>query len=507
MFACLYLPPRPVWVCSSQPPVPSPPPSLVSLAREFSPRLESHDDRVVVLDASGLEGMFGDARALGQAMRQAMADHGLHVHVALAETRASAVLLAHARAGLTIAAAGSESDRLAALPLRLLEVLVLEPGSCAEGAGRRGSGRPRRSSGGMSTSRHYRMAPAAQRLLGPVASAGAREAVPRQEALATLRRWGLRTLGDLAALPPADLFERLGETGLALQRLARGQDPRPLVPDRFEESFEESLWLEWPIDALEPLSFVLGRLLDPLCQRLERSDYGVAVLHLRLRLVTREIFSRTVQLPAPIRDPRTLRTLILLDLESHAPPAGIDQVSIAVDPAPGRIVRGALFDRAQPSPERLSTLLARLRALMGHERCGAARLIDTHRPDAFDMRDFAPEKGYRPGRKRAGNRSTPETQVPGNGLRRLRVPMPSQVTLERGRPARVMIRGLEAGGSVVSCAGPWRTSGQWWEVAGEASSRIRGWDRDGWDVALAGGVYRIFQDRERKQWFVEGAVD
>ena len=38
--------------------------------------------------------------------------------------------------------------------------------------------------------------------------------------------------------------------------------------------------------------------------------------------------------------------------------------------------------------------------------------------------------------------------------------------------------------------------------------RVEGWNRDEWDVALAdGGIYRIYRDRSRDQWFVDGIVD
>src|SRR5207244_7033672 len=85
----------------------------------------------------------------------------------------------------------------------------------------------------------------------------------------TLRRWGLRTLGDLARLPADEVAARLGQDGVEWQRLARGQDPAPLVPSVPEERFEQALDLEWPIDGLEPLSFVLARLMEPLSAHLE----------------------------------------------------------------------------------------------------------------------------------------------------------------------------------------------------------------------------------------------
>src|SRR5213078_502910 len=85
-----------------------------------------------------------------------------------------------------------------------------------------------------------------------------------------------------------------------------------------DERFESSLDLAWPIAGLEPLSFVLTRLLEPLSLRLEQRDRGVAVLHVQLRLVTKELYARRLELPTPMRDVKTLRTLALLDLEAQS---------------------------------------------------------------------------------------------------------------------------------------------------------------------------------------------
>ena len=208
-------------------------------------------------------------------------------------------------------------------------------------------------------------------------------------------RWGLRTLGDLAALPPDDVAARLGQDGVRWQRLACGEDAAPLVPAVPEERFEQSLDLEWPIEELEPLAFVLGRLMEPLEAHLERRGRGAAVLHVRLSLVkrrdgAREVHERSLQLPTPIRDARTLRTLALLDLESHPPAGPVDRVVVAVDPTPARIVQFSLITRPLPSPEQISTLMARLQALMGETRCGSPALVDSWRPEAFEMKPFAP---------------------------------------------------------------------------------------------------------------------
>jgi len=293
----------------------------------------------------------------------------------------------------------------------------------------------------------------------------------------------------------------MGQEGLALQQLARGADRVPLVPDPGVPRFVQSMELEWPIDSLEPLSFVLARLLDPLSSALERADRGAAALRLDLRLVDRTTHARMLPLPAAMRDARVLRTLLLLDLESHPPAAGIDLVTLEIDPAPARIVQYSLLERAVPSPETLVTLTARLGALVGDGRIGSPALLDTWRPDGFEMRPFAPESS-RPAAPRAPQDRLDRDREYGL-VRRFRPPVAVRVTLAHGRPVRVAIerRGMP-GGEVEQAAGPWRTSGAWWEEASTA------WDRDEWDAALSdGAICRLVHDRLAGRWFLDGILD
>src|SRR5688572_12832684 len=328
----------------------SSPEALLAVAQEFSPRVDAvsldraFEVREIVLDLSGLARLFGDARTIAEELRRTAADRGLRVRVAIAGTRTAARLLVRHRAGLTIAEPGNEAAAVAPLPIALLADLSTNPDS----------------------------------------------------EFSTFRRWGLRTLGELAALPSDDLAARLGRQETDWQRLARGEDVRPLVPAVPEERFEQTLELEWPIEELEPLSFVLGRLMESLEAHLAQRDRGAAVLHVRLRLIktdgtTREVHERSLQLPVPIRDARTLRTLALLDLESNPPAAAIDRVAVAVDPTPARVVQFSLLRRPLPSPEQLSTLMARLSALMGEGRCGSPVEVDSWQPGAFAMKPFVPE--------------------------------------------------------------------------------------------------------------------
>jgi len=516
VIACLYVPPAsksgtgPISELSRK--LAPSPISLVDVARSYSPRVEVLSEQIVLLDLEGLTRLFGDASAIGERLRQSAVEQGhAPVRVALAATRTAAILLATARPGVTVVPEGEEAAVLAPLPLRTLTAVaalafrVPSPESRAPSRGARSSSTEPRILGRRSLVRLR-----AERCGETSTKLGERsrgEGGPNPDALAVLSRWGLRTLGDLAALPAADLSARLGQAGVWWQRLARGEAPGPLVPTAVEELFEASLELEWPIDGLEPLSFILTRLLDPLCQRLERRDRGAAVLHVRLRLVTRALHLRSLQLPAPMRDPKVLRTLLLLDLESHPAPAGIDVVTIAIDPTPGRIVQESLLTRARPAPEQISTLLARLQALMGEGRCGSPALVDSHRPGAFAMTPF---------RVVDEPRASERDACPAATLRRFRLPIPARVLIEHGRPISVRTdRQSLQGGRVQTSAGPWRTSGEWWKTAAAPAATeldaLRGrvgWNRDEWDVALSdGAIYRVFEDRDSGRWFVEAVVD
>jgi len=411
-------------------PLPTPG-ALVDLAREFTPRVEAFGSTPVLLDLQGLGRAWPSPRALGEALLEAARLRCHEPHVALAGSRVAALLVSQGREGLTVLAPGEEAAALAPLPLSLL---ALDP--------------------------------------------------EREE---TLRGWGLRTLGDLAALPATGLAERLGPDAPRLRRLARGEDDAPLVATPRPESFACTLELEWPVDGLEPLSFILARVLEPLCARLVERGRRAVSLALELGLVDGSVHRRALHPAAPSSDPRTWRTLLLLDLEIHPPRDAIQALTLRAEPTPARIVQFSLLDPAQPSPERLAETMARLHEWTASGRGGAPVLLDTHRPGAFVMGSFAPGPF-------AGSRAP--QGPPRIALRVFRPPRPAQVSLREGVPVFVSAGAVR--GAVLDLAGPWRASGDWWDVA---------WSREEWDVALAGGIYRIFRDRLREAWFLEGELD
>ena len=418
MFACLFQPSSQFTLfgpaaraADAAPAVPAAVPGdgasgpLDALAREFSPRVQVHRDSLVSLDIGGLGRLLGTPAEIGEELKRAAEDRGLSPHVAVAPTRTAALLLALSRPGVTVVPPGGERQAVATLPLGVL--------------------------------RQY-----------PRELFGADDQC--QPAIDLLRRWGLRTLGDLAELPARPLSERLGQDGVAWRRLARGEDLQPLVATEAAAPIEEALDLEWPVEGLEPLSFVLARVCEPLSERLAAQDLAAVVLHLSCRLVSRETETRDLQLPAPMRDPKVLRTLLLLHLESHPLAAGVDRLALRVDVAPARITQFSLLARARPFPEQMATLLARLSALARRE----------------------------PRRRRRAGRFPPPRRVRHDALHGLE-PRRDRIGRARGRRARRGRCGRGSAGSACRCRpGSWcrRGSRSAWRRSGGGSMADR-WPR------------------------------
>lgn len=467
--------------------------ALLDCAQALSPRVEDTAPDTVVLDITGVERLFGPPEKLAAALRQRALLLGLEINVAVAANPDAAIHAARGFAGITVIPPGKHAQRLGELAVDVLQV-----------------------------------AP---------------------EILATFDRWGVHNLRALAALPEVALVERLGQEGLRLQKLARGVVERPLVPAEPPLEFEESMELEYPVALLEPLAFILGRLLEQLCARLEARALATNELRLTLGLdiadegdvssssflVSREKPSSVekqetrnekhycLRLPLPMLGARLFLKLLQLELRAHPPTAPVVKVTLSAEPVKARPGQGGLFLPATPAPDRLELTLARLAGIVGEQKIGAAEVLDAHRPDAFQMKRFAPtpaQSGHREiGPSAHLKEIHPITRSSDHppmhsvtALRRFRPPLAAEVELRDGEPARIAAG--EIRGAVASISGPWRTSGNWWkEKAPSARTDDYGssWARDEWDIALRSkqgiALYRIYRELESNAWFVEGSYD
>jgi protein ImuB len=292
-----------------------------------------------------------------------------------------------------------------------------------------------------------------------------------------LKNWGVRTLGALTRLPREEIGQRLGLEALSLWDRAAGRSTKMLQLVQPPETFEESIDFEQPLETLEPLFFILRRFLERLTLRIESIYLLIAELHLMLTLEDGEKIVRILQIPAPTRDVAMLFGIAaqyLETLQTKAPVSGFH-----LEATPSRPV-GHQFDLFQgglKDPNRFFQTLARLAALVGNEKVGIPRRIDTHRPDSLQM--LMPELGW--SRKNHQKSRRPKT---GPGLRRYRPGMAARVELNDGKP--VLLQSNLIAGRILEARGPWKLSGNWWD-------RTR-WETKEWDVALDnGGLYRIAQ--------------
>jgi protein ImuB len=296
--------------------------ALVDCACAFSPRVEASGSTpdTVVLDLDGLERLFGPPLKIARTLARRAAQLGLEVHVAVAGNADAAVHAARGFAGITAIPPGEEAVRLGALPVELLLSCELRVASCESRTGH--------------------------------------SLVTRDSQLAaTLARWGIHTFRALAALPETAVRLRLGEAGVRLQKLARGEGSHPLVPAAPPLKFEEALELEHPITLLEPLALLLNTMLEQLCARL--AARALATQEVRLSLGPENEY--VLRLPVPMVDAKVFLKLLHLDLCSRPPNAPVEKISLAAEPILPRFTQGGLFLPATPEPEKLEVMLARIR--------------------------------------------------------------------------------------------------------------------------------------------------
>jgi protein ImuB len=481
--------------------------ALLDAAWSVSPRVEDTALDTVVLDLEGLSSLFGADETVARELARRVAAIGLAARVAVAAKIEVAIHAARGFPGITIIPAGEERRCLGALPVGVLTT--------------------------------------------------------EAETLEILERWGVETLHALAALPVLQLSERLGQEGVRLSELARGVRQRALVLAQASSNFAEEMELDDTVEDLEPLSFLLGRLLDQLCARLEARALAVRAVRVRFELQTSfekgfqtlrenlrkkpdlKQYEKVLTLPVPMRNPMTLLKLLRLQLQGDPPAAPIQKIYMAAEAAAPRVAQNGLFVPCGPDPEKLEVTIARLGKLVGEGNVGCAELLDSHRPESFRVARFivASEQNKRRGKSGPNVKEISETSAAVTGLRVTRPAQAVRVELRNEQPVRVYLQGMR--GEVVAASGPWRGSGDWWQ---EDS-----WHQDEWDLEIdfsspfqvgaqqcpaapsrqninamdssrpvsaskraeaksdqssrQRGLYRIYYDALRQGWFLRGVYD
>jgi len=477
--------------------------ALLDAAWSVSPRVEDTALDTVVLDLEGLTVLFGADEKIARELARRVAAIGLAARVVVAANIEVAIHAARGFPGITIIPEGEERRRLGALPVGVFTT--------------------------------------------------------EAETLEILERWGVETLQALAALPVLQLSERLGQEGVRLSELSRGVRQRSLVLAQTSSAFVEEMELDDAVEELEPLSFLLGRLLDQLCARLEARALAMRAVRVRFELQPSfekdfqtlkedlrtkpgvKQYEKVLTLPVPMRNSKTLLKLLRLQLQSDPPSAPIQKIYMTADSAGPRVAQNGLFVPCGPDPEKLEVTIARLAKLVEEGNLGSAELVDSHRPESFRMSRFvvASEQNKRRGKSEPRVKENSDAPATVTALRVMRPPQAVRVEMNDEQPAKVYLRGMR--GQVVAASGPWRSSGDWWEEDG--------WHQDEWDLEIEfvpvgaqhrcapsrqnhnspdsqkfecasgtirignekdgprRGLYRIYYDALQQSWFLRGVYD
>ena len=307
-----------------------------------------------------------------------------------------------------------------------------------------------------------------------------------RQILAILHKWGIHTIGQLAALDKQQLGARLGPEAIRMWERANGQSSRVIKLIRPPESFEESFEFENEIETAEPLLFMLRRFLEQLAIRLSGIYLVVKELTLRVTFTDKQIYERIFKIPQPTNNVDLLFRMLHTHLENFKSEYPIVAVALSAQPVRPAKEQFGLFEATLRNPHQLSETLARLTALLGADRVGTPVLEETHRPDAFRIEPFTWHglPAHLIGRM----------PMPRPALRRFRPPAATSMFVSKQRH----LQSETIRGQVVDQRGPYLFSGNWWDE--------KSWVRTEWDLQLEAGEL-VLAHESQGSWKLDGIYD
>lgn len=411
---------------------------LLECAEKYAPRIEEVSEGTCcafVLDIAGTERLFGPPEKLAERLKSELASAGFRASIAVSVNFDTARMKSAGSRGVNVIEEGAEAVALAKLPVTALSL--------------------------------------------------------DEDHLETFATWGIHTLGELAALPEAELITRIGQQGRRWREAALGELQHLFRPIEPEFTLKEYCTFEAPVDQIDSLLFIGARMIDSLVTRAGDRALSLALVTARMSLEAGLVHERVLRPAIPSADRKFLLKLLQLEIAAHPPQAAVTALELNAVAGHCGTVQLGLFTPQTPEPSRLDVTLARIKAMVGEDRVGAPVLEDSHRPASFHMGTLAVE-----------GEVCEEPQIQRMVLRRMRPPVPVRVVMRDYRPTsfRDGISLFE----ITAAYGPWRTSGCWWST-GE-------WNLEEWDVLAERSdgsslVCLLVRDQTRDQWQLEALYD
>ncbi|MGK5672294.1 DNA polymerase Y family protein [Micromonospora sp. URMC 106] len=346
------------------------------------------------------------------------------------------------------------------------------------------------------------------------------EALGRPALTDLLRRLGVRTLGDFAALPAGDVLARFGFDGALAHRLAAGRDHRPLAVRQPPADLAVTADHDEPLDRVDAAAFAARALAERLHDRL--AAHGLACTRLGIEAVT----AHGQELHRVWRHDGLLTAAAIADrvrwqldgwlsgggrggARPARPTAGIIRLRLVPDGVLAQAgLQPGLWGEAGEERERAYRALSRVQGILGPEAVVTAVLGGGRSPaDQVRLVPWGDERlPARPGEPPWPGRLPPPAPA-------VVLPDPLAATVHdaAGEPVVVSARlqvsaaparlavGTARPAEIVGWAGPWPVDERWWAPA-EARRRAR------FQVCLADGAALLLAV-EGGRWLVEAIYD
>jgi DNA polymerase-4 len=311
---------------------------VMALFRSFTPLVEPLSLDEAFLDVTGAQRLLGDGAGIGRAIRdEVLAHEGLTCSVGVAATKMVAKLASQAAkpkarpsgpvagSGVHVVAPGSEQDFLRPLPARAL----------------------------------WGVGPAT---------------------LARLERLGVRTVGDIADLPPEALVGALGQAnGRHLGRLANGIDPRPVEPDQRVKSIGHEETFATDRHDPDELGREVVRMADGVAWRLRADGRVARTVTLKVRFGDFRTITRSVTLAPPVDEAPEIARAARALLAGIDPAPGVRLLGVTASGLVDGTGRQLSFDDlAGPAWHEASGAVDAIRERFGDRAIGPASAVGRH---------------------------------------------------------------------------------------------------------------------------------
>ena len=340
----------------------------------------------------------------------------------------------------------------------------------------------------------------------------------RPELADLLVRLGIRTLGDLAALPPSSVLARFGPDGELAWRLARGLEERPLAARTPPPDLALEAELDPPADRADRAAFVAKSLADQLHDELGRRGLACTRIAIEAETEHGEHHIRLWRHDGALT-PGAIAERVRWQLDGwltstpigarNRPTAGITLVRLTPDevrPDDGRQL--GFWGGTTLQDERAARALARVQGMIGLD--GVLTAVRQGGRSPAEQIRLVPWGDARVAEAPSDPPWPGNVPSPAPALVH-RDPVAAEVVDASGAPVRVTGRGLCTAGparlsiingtwdEIVAWAGPWPVDERWWDPK-ERRRRAR------FQLLTAGGAAHLAAV-EGGRWWIEATYD